>query len=251
LAVIAALITAAPAMNALAAQSFTSRIDAVRDGSVEFTFATRPGVCGDGRGSVLTDNGQTYSAQREGYTCITGPTRVTVGKSEGQVVSIRSCVACSPRNIGSNPVDLGDVPAADASRYLIRVAKMLGGSSASSAVSAATFADAGDLAPELTALVRDDDATIESRKSALFWLGQTDTRSEDIIRLYPTLKPLTLREEYTFVLSQRHDDDVALGKLIDVAGHDSDMQVRKQAMFWLGQSKNPKAIKFFQSILTR
>jgi hypothetical protein len=251
LAVIAALITAAPTMNALAAQSFTSRIDAVRDGGVQFTFATRPGVCGDGRGSVWNDNGHTYSGWGEGDACITGPTRVTIGKSEGQVVSIRSCIACSLRTIDSDPVDLGDVPAADASRYLIRLARTVGGSSASAAVSAVAFADAGNLTPELTSLVRDDDATLESRKSALFWLGQTDRRSEDIIQLYPTLKPLGLREEYTFVLSQRHDDDVAIDKLIDLASHDSDMKVRKQAMFWLGQTKNPKAIKFFQSILTR
>jgi hypothetical protein len=27
--------------------------------------------------------------------------------------------------------------------------------------------------------------------------------------------------------------------------------VRKQAMFWLGQSKDPRALKFFEEILSR
>jgi hypothetical protein len=27
--------------------------------------------------------------------------------------------------------------------------------------------------------------------------------------------------------------------------------VRKQAMFWLGQTKDPRAVKFFEEILTR
>jgi hypothetical protein len=43
----------------------------------------------------------------------------------------------------------------------------------------------------------------------------------------------------------------ALDKLIDVAQHDTDRDIRKQAMFWLGQSHEPKAIKFFQDVLRR
>jgi hypothetical protein len=39
--------------------------------------------------------------------------------------------------------------------------------------------------------------------------------------------------------------------LIDIARHDSDFGVRKQAMFWLGQSHEPRALQFFKDILRR
>ena len=51
------------------------------------------------------------------------------------------------------------------------------------------------------------------------------------------------------MLSQR-DDDRSMRKLMDIARSDPDAAVRKQAMFWLGQSKDPAAVKFFKEILT-
>ena len=40
-------------------------------------------------------------------------------------------------------------------------------------------------------------------------------------------------------------------KLIDVARSHRDPAVRKQAMFWLGQSRDPRALAFFEQILTQ
>ena len=37
--------------------------------------------------------------------------------------------------------------------------------------------------------------------------------------------------------------------LINVARNNPNPAVRKQAMFWLGQSKDPRALKFFEEIL--
>jgi HEAT repeat protein len=51
-------------------------------------------------------------------------------------------------------------------------------------------------------------------------------------------------------VSQRRDD-VAVDKLIDIAQHDADLEVRKQAMYWLGQTQNPKALKFLRDLITR
>lgn len=36
----------------VSAQSIAQRVAAVRQGDVELTYAGRPGVCGDGRGSL-------------------------------------------------------------------------------------------------------------------------------------------------------------------------------------------------------
>ena len=71
-----------------------------------------------------------------------------------------------------------------------------------------------------------------------------------LIALYEHLTPFSLREHFTFVLSQRHDTE-SVDKLIDIAQHDRDVEIRKRAMFWLGQSRDPRAIKFFRDVLTR
>jgi len=40
-------------------------------------------------------------------------------------------------------------------------------------------------------------------------------------------------------------------KLIEVARSHRSPEVRKQAMFWLGQSHDPRAIQFFEDILLK
>jgi hypothetical protein len=224
----------------LPGQSVASRVNAVREGTVDFTFASRPEVCGDGHGSTwTTDNGY------RGYNCMHGPVRVTIGRADNQTVSVRSCVACAPRSSGG---DLGEVPAQDAVRYLLDLARTVGGSSADHAVSAAAFADVPNIGPDLARLVRDDNATMSARRQALFWLGQTDYATKDLVALDAELTSEALREQYVFVLSQRRDDP-SLDKLIDIARHDQSVDTRKKAMFWLGQSHEPKALAFFREVL--
>jgi len=115
-------------------------------------------------------------------------------------------------------------------------------------MTAAVFADAGDISPELAGLVRDRDVALETRKQALFWFGQGDAPTKTLVGLYDNLDAQSLREHFTFVVSQRRDNE-AIDKLIDIARGDRDSDVRKQAMFWLGQTKDPRAIKFFHDIL--
>jgi hypothetical protein len=147
-------------------------------------------------------------------------------------------------------VDLAEVSADDAAKYLISLARSIGGTSGDEALSGAAMADAGDLSADFRTVVRDDNAPVSSRKSALFWLAQTDAQTQTLVDLYAGLDGRELRKHYTFVLSQRNDDDLAMKKLMDIARSDRDGEVRKQAMFWLGQSKDPAVTKFFKDILT-
>ncbi len=45
--------------------------------------------------------------------------------------------------------------------------------------------------------------------------------------------------------------DEGVPKLIEIARTNRNPVVRKQAMFWLGQSKDPRAVKFFEDVLTK
>jgi hypothetical protein len=236
----AASLSAAPS----SAQSLADRVAAVRDGVVRMTFESRPDVCTDGNGSTWTRN-----SYNDGYRpCVHSPVRVSLGRAEGRTVSVRTQLGgrWSP---ASSEVDLGNVPSKDAALYLISLVRSMAGRNADDALSAAVFADDFDLAPPLREIVVDENAPLESRKRALFWLGQSDLPSRDLAALYEQLSPYSLREQFTFVASQRRDDE-SLTKLMDIARHDHDSQIRKQAMFWLGQSKDPRVTKFFRDLLT-
>lgn len=233
----------------LAAQSIAQRVNAVRDGTVRFAYAAAPGVCGNGDGgvSVMGRNGRDgqYWGAR---VCEPGPVRVAVGRSDAQTISVRKNVG-GRWSSSSDATDLGIVDATEAARYLLSIAPSLGGRNGSEAVAAAAIADA-TIAPELTRVVQNGSATIDTRKDALFWLGQSEISATDFTRVYDRAQPFALREQWTFVLSQRHEDP-AVDKLIDIARDDSDVEIRKKAMFWLGQSREPKAIKFLHDIILR
>ncbi len=213
----ASLFAAAAAANDAAGQSIASRVNSVRDGTVQMQFAPRPGVCGDGNGSVwFQGNDRGYDSGR--YVCVVGPVRVMIGRADGATVSIRKCVACRSRATPADAIDLGDVPPSEAARYLLGVAVGTAARNADEAVGAAALADAGDLSADFSRLVQNKDATLEARKQAVFWLSQSDGD--------------------------------AVPKLIDIARNDSDMRVRKDAMFWLGQTHDPRAVKFFRDALS-
>ncbi len=235
----------------VAAQSVAQRVDAVRDGTVRLTYAARPGVCGNGDegGGVSIMSHRGDNAYWGSRVCETGPVRVSIGRADKQTVSVLKYVG-GRWPASSDATDLGVVDANEAARYLLSIAPSLGGRNASDAVVAAAIADVPTIAPELTRLLQNGDAPIEVRKDALFWLGQSDIAPAELAKLYDRAQPFALREHWTFVLSQRHEDP-ALDKLIDIARSDSDTEIRKRAMFWLGQSRDPKAIQFLHDILLR
>jgi HEAT repeat protein len=51
-----------------------------------------------------------------------------------------------------------------------------------------------------------------------------------------------------FVYSQR-EEPAAVDKLLEIARKDPDAELRKKALFWLGQSDDPRAAKALQDII--
>ena len=102
----------------------------------------------------------------------------------------------------------------------------------------------------LADVAADDRETEHTREQAMFWLGQGRGPTSELVRLYERLEQPALRRQFAFVLSQRRDDQ-ALDKLMDMAQHDRDRDVRRQALFWLGQSQDPRALAFIRDLVTR
>ena len=60
-----------------------------------------------------------------------------------------------------------------------------------------------------------------------------------------------IKEQLIFVLSQRGRDGRAIDKLMDIAKNDKDKELRGKAMFWLGQSRDPRALKFLEDLISK
>lgn len=101
----------------------------------------------------------------------------------------------------------------------------------------------------LIALARQD-ASAHTRGQALFWLSQrAGSKAVGAITRAIEDDPETeVKTRAVFALSQLpRDEGVPL--LIDTARRNRNPAVRKQAMFWLGQSKDPRALTFFEEVL--
>ena len=63
--------------------------------------------------------------------------------------------------------------------------------------------------------------------------------------------PVTdVKKKAVFALSQLPKDE-GIRLLIEVARTNSNPVVRKEAFFWLGQSRDPRALDFLEQVLTR
>jgi HEAT repeat protein len=96
-----------------------------------------------------------------------------------------------------------------------------------------------------------DKEDIELRKKALFWAGQSGVGIDAIIPLYSRINYQEMKELVIFVLSQRGNSTAAVDKLMDIARNDKDSELRKKAIFWLGQSRDPRVQKFLLDMINR
>lgn len=98
-----------------------------------------------------------------------------------------------------------------------------------------------------------DSSNAHIRSKSLFWLASTAQRSianEEIQRAIDKDPETEVKKQAVFALTRLPAGE-GVPKLIELAQGNRNAEVRKQAMFWLGQSKDPRAIDFFEKILTR
>jgi len=99
--------------------------------------------------------------------------------------------------------------------------------------------------------VKDQSSDDEIRKSALFWLAQSrHITMPQLEELYGQLESTELKEAIIFAYSQRHDSE-AIDRLMTVARQDPDQKLRKSALFWLGQSRDPRVTQFLVDIVNQ
>ena len=100
----------------------------------------------------------------------------------------------------------------------------------------------------LLGVAEDPHQDIEARKKALFWAGQGGVPIADLSTMYDHMTDDALKEQVIFVLSQR-DERAATDKLLDIARHDHNVELRKKAIFWLGQRDDPRVRKLLEELI--
>ena len=243
-----ATIAALAFAGAATAQTIDRRVASAPDGTIRFSFAARPGVCGNGHNVNIQDS---RNPDWES-DCDNGPVRTVLTVSGGKVTRVRGYVGGRWRPAGAGVTDLGTVSAPEAANYLLDLASRSPGGS-NEAVFAATLADSAMIWPALVRLAKSDAVPRETRRSAVFWLGQAAgsaaTASLDSL-VGDARGDRQIREAAVFALSQRPKDE-GVPALIRIAQTDRDPEIRRKAMFWLGQSDDPRALALFENILTK
>jgi hypothetical protein len=218
------------------AQSLDARVAGVRDGRLRLSFAARPGVCGNGRNISVSRSNRDWESD-----CEHGPVRVVLTRRDGKVVDVDTYVGGHWR-AASDARDLGTVSAPVAAHYLVSL-RVKG------AVFPATLADSVVIWPQLLSLAKDGSAPHAVRKQAVFWLGQAagEAATKDLATLADS-SDRDVQKAAVFALSQLHDG-AGVPDLIRIARTHPDPAVRRRAMFWLGQSHDPRALALFEEIL--
>jgi HEAT repeat protein len=248
-----AALLASPAVHA---QSLAARITSAGDGAVTFHFTSRAGVCGDGEHFIRTGRSSyhgSFSSKRPMEPCIDGPVQVRLVLSDGAVTSVDHWVGPLRQRAAR---DLGAVAAPEAARYLMSVAARGAPRASSKAIMPAVLADSAVVWPELLAIARDTETrSRHTRRDALFWLSRF---ASGAVAGHPN-DPFVegdegssddeeLKMHAVFVLSQLPRGD-GIPQLLDVARSNSSWRVRSQALFWLGQSGDPRALTLFEAVL--
>ena len=121
------------------------------------------------------------------------------------------------------------------------------------AIFPATLADSVQVWPALLRLARDETRPTPVRTQSVFWLGQMagESITKDLADLTgEAAVDREVRKQAVFALSQRPQRD-GVPSLIQIARSNRDPEIRKTALFWLGQSRDPRALALFEEILSR
>ena len=244
-------------------QPLERRVAGAPDGSVRFSFAAKPGVYGNGRNMISwdCDKGNCHNRQVDGnwddhddwdMPCDSGPVRVALTKSSGRITDLRVYVGGEWRP-STTATDLGTVGTKDAATYLLALALKDESRASEKAIFPAVLADSVTIWPDLLKVAKADNVSRKVKRSAVFWLGQAagDAATRGLTDLVDDGgADREVRETAVFALSQRPRDE-GVPALIRIARQNKDPDLRRKAIFWLGQSDDPRALSLFEELLTR
>ena len=246
------------------AQGLSQRVASAPDGAVQFAYAARPGVCGNGR-TYYSINGSMWFGSMNDNTlrsdpCQPGPVRVVLGRAGKEIVDVNVYVGPAPAQQSSGVTDLGTVPAKDAADYLLSVAAKADGRPGRDAITPALLADSATVSPQLLAIARDQTRARETRTSAINWLNRAPDERGGVSpsQLAKALGDMArdendnqqVRQSALRVLA-RQENGEGIPALIEISRGTQDVWLGKQALSVLAQSGDPRARTYLRTAVQR
>jgi hypothetical protein len=239
-------------------------VAAVPEGTVTFTYASRPEVCGDGRSIIVrqlgtesgvivySPNGMTsmdsWNGPGPGPTCAHGPVRVRLSLRNGQVVALRPSVGWTGGNGGAR--DLGTTGGQQVADFLLDLARTAPESVCFNAMFAAAIADSARISATLLVIARDRSLRPANREQALKWVARTAPREGNdvaagvrVIAADETDHP-DVRERAIRVLAHPADD----GFLRDLYGRLRLQALKERVIRVVAESHTPANLEWVERI---
>lgn len=239
------------------AQSLAQRVAAIGTGMGELHYTARRGGCGDGRRSFSIGErfhiGE-WSGSGAGTSCIAGPARVRLRVERGTITDV--AVAVGPEvTHEERATELGAVASPEAAAFFLALADSAAANVGRKAITAAVLADSASVWPRLLAIATDTARVARStRHDALFWAGRfaaakLSGNGDDLAAIDDDGDDQdNARSTAIFALSQLHGR-AGVDPLLQVARTNRDPALRRKALFWLGESGDPRAVALFREIL--
>ena len=102
----------------------------------------------------------------------------------------------------------------------------------------------------LLGIALDQSNSSEVRGHALWTAGEAGIPGSELVTVYDRLSDLEVMEKLSGVLSESRDR-AATDKLIEIAQKDPNREMRKKALFWLGQKNDPRVRQILIDILNK
>jgi HEAT repeat protein len=95
----------------------------------------------------------------------------------------------------------------------------------------------------------DQSEPLALRKQALFVAGRhSNVPVSRLDQLYERLNDVEIRTQIIFTLARR-EETAAVDALMRIAGTETDVELRRHAVYWLGQSRDPRVPAFLRDIV--
>jgi HEAT repeat protein len=245
--------------SAAVGQSLADRVRDADQPRVQFTFAARKDVCGNGRSYYQISGNSWYGnfndAERR-EPCVNGPVRVLIDRAGREVVSISTFVGPTPEAV-PGVTDLGRVRTRDAADYLIGLAERGEGRVSRDAITPAVLADSMDITPRLLAIARNQNAPRETRRSAISWVARPlDAQERGVGDIATALESIAGDEDENQQVRQqalrslaRLEHGAGTSHLLELARDARRSWLAREALSALNASGDPRARQYLREVV--
>ena len=241
------------------AQSLADRVASAPRARVQFSYAARAEVCGNGRTFVQVAGNSWYGSFNDADrrdACVGGPARVLIDRAGRDIVSIATFVG-PLAEAESDVTDLGRVSSRAAAEFLLGLAESAEGRVSRDAILPAAIADSVDVNARLLVIARNQNASRETRRSAISWLGRPlDPRGAAVRDVAGALLAIARDDDDNQSVRQqalrtlgRLEHGAGTAQLMELTRDASKPWLAREALAALNSSGDPRARQYLRDVV--